>query len=223
MAGFFNPENRFFRFMDKVVDIICLSIIWTISIIPIFTFGAATSAMYYDVNKVVVHGRGYMWSDFWSSFRKNFKQTTPVGLIYTAICLFLAWDIRLVYQLTVAGEAGLVGFLFWPLIIISCLVVAWGLYLFPYLGRFTDSMGKLFKNTAIIMMANLGWSVLLFLIFVVAVALIYISHGALIVAVPGLYTVFQNAILEKIFRKYMSEEDIAAEDEANRDFSGNGY
>ena len=43
---FFNPENRFWAFMERVTDICVLSFFWFLFSIPAVTAGAATTALF---------------------------------------------------------------------------------------------------------------------------------------------------------------------------------
>ena len=52
MGDFFNVDNKFFQGLGKIIDVICLSAFWFFLCIPIVTAGAATTALYYTVNKV---------------------------------------------------------------------------------------------------------------------------------------------------------------------------
>ena len=73
-------------------DILYVSVLWILACIPIVTIGAATTALYYTVNKVVRHTRGYVWKDFWGAFRSNFKQSTIVWLVVMAVSALLIFD-----------------------------------------------------------------------------------------------------------------------------------
>ena len=44
--GIFNIDNKFFRALNKLVDMVILSFCWIISCIPVFTIGAASTALY---------------------------------------------------------------------------------------------------------------------------------------------------------------------------------
>ena len=54
MGDFFNVDNKFFQGLGKIIDVICLSAFWFFLCIPIVTAGAATTALYYTVNKVIL-------------------------------------------------------------------------------------------------------------------------------------------------------------------------
>ena len=97
------------------------------------------------------------------------------------------------------------------------LEVIWCIYLFPYMARFINTNKIIMKNAAFMAILNLPRTLLLGLLLLVFGLIVYIFPIAIFI-VPALYTWVSNRILEKIFRKYMSEEDKAAEDEMNREY-----
>ena len=44
-AGIFNPENDFWRLIEKLVDLFLLSVFWLVCSLPVFTLGPATAAL----------------------------------------------------------------------------------------------------------------------------------------------------------------------------------
>mgnify|MGYP000526173859 FL=1 len=62
------------------------------------------------------------------------------------------------------------------------------------------------------MIIHLPWSLLILVLFVAAVLVIYF-FPVLIFLIPALLFLTYDGILERIFRKYMSEEDLEKEKE----------
>lgn len=215
MGEFFNIDNKFFQGLSKVVDCVVLSILWVVSCIPVFTVGAATTALYYAVNKVIRHSRGYIWQEFWDAFRSNFKQATLVWLICLAAMAFMGMDCYIMLQYARAGER--IGSLYIVFVIFLVLLVMWQSYLFPYIARFAIGTKAVFQNAALIAVANLPWSLLL-LVLIAAACLVAWILPPIALFLPGAYMVAANYILERVFRKYMTEEDLAAEEERNQEF-----
>lgn len=215
MGEFFNLDNKFFQSLGKIIDCVCLSMLWLIFCIPVFTAGAATTALYYTINKVIRYNRGYVLREFWHAFRTNFKQSTLVGLLFLVMELFFGMDCYIMYQFAAAGDKA--GSIYPLFVVFMVLVVVWGIYLFPYIARFENTTKQALKNSGLIALGNLPWTVLLLVILCVAVVGV-MYFLPMIFILPAAYMLIANLILEKIFRKYMSEEDIAAEEERNRDF-----
>ena len=215
MGTIFNLDNKFFQGVSKLIDIICLSMIWLFLCAFIIPAGAATTALYYTINKVIRHGRGYMWSEFWKAFRSNFKQSTIVWLILMALIVFLGMDCYILWQYAEIGKTW--GSAYMVFIVMMGFAIMWAIYLFPYMARFANTTKIVIKNTACIALLNLSTTIFLFILLVAVVLMTYF-FTFLIVLAPGLYMWMANYSLEKVFRKYMSEEDIAEEDERNRDY-----
>ena len=51
LEAIFNPENAVFRMINKLLDLMVLSLVWVVCCIPVVTAGAASSALYYAVVK----------------------------------------------------------------------------------------------------------------------------------------------------------------------------
>ena len=45
--GIFNPENRFWSFIDKLVNLCLLGVLWALFSLPVVTAGAATTALFH--------------------------------------------------------------------------------------------------------------------------------------------------------------------------------
>lgn len=215
MGEFFNLDNKFFQGLNKLIDCFGLSILWLICCIPVITAGAATTAFYYTVNKVIRHGRGYVGREFWHALRVNFKQSTLSWLLVLLLYIILGMDCYVMYQVAQSGSK--LGILYIVFIVLMALVTMWGIYLFAYIARFENTTKQVLKNAALIAVGNLPKTLLLFILFVAVCFLIYLLP-ILIIVLPTIYMLLENFILEKTFRKYMSEEDIAAEDERNSEF-----
>ena len=215
MNRLFNMDNGFFRVLTKIVDCVWLSILFLVTSIPVFTIGVSMTSLYYAVQKSLKNDRGYVSSEYFHAFKTNFKQSTLIWLLVLIIGIVLSVDVRIMRVMDEAGQAlGKAWLLFGALLV---LLVLWTIYLFPYIARFENGTKAIMKNAAYIAILNFPRTLLLIVCIVVAALLVYIIPITIFI-VPALFTLVQNLIMEKIFRKYMSEEDRAAEDELNREF-----
>lgn len=238
MGELFNLDNKFFQGFNKIIDCAILNFLWLICCTPFAVVfylawgtkailfwlicwplsvpaGAATTALYYAVNKVIRHGRGYIWQEFWCALRTNFKQSAISSLVLAGVGLAFGADAFIMLQFAQAGARG--GVLYSVFLVLIALVIMWALYLFPYIARFANGTKQVLKNAGLIALANLPWTILLFVVFCGAAFVIWILPPALLI-LPIVYMVIANRILEKVFLKYMSEEDLAAEEERNREY-----
>ena len=212
MGDFFNLDNKFFQGLSKVVDCVILSVLWVFCCIPMattfflawqsasvfgwilcwltsFLAGPATTALYYAVNKVIRHGRSYLWKEYWHAFKSNFKQAALAALILTGVVLFLGLDCYIMYQFAAQGQKS--GVLYVVFLVLIVLVVMLAVYLFAYMARFENSLGQSFKNAALIAVANLPWSLLL-LVLLVASAFGLWMLPWLMILLPAVYILVAN-------------------------------
>ena len=83
MNNLLNPDNPVMQFITKIVTTVYLNILWFLCCLPIFTAGAATTALYYVTLKMVKNEEGNITKAFFHSFKENFKQGTIMVLTAT--------------------------------------------------------------------------------------------------------------------------------------------
>jgi len=192
-------------FLNKMTDLILLNILWILCCLPIITAGAATTAMYYVCITSIRLGDGYVVRRFFESFRKNFKQVTPVYLAITAAGLMLAADMFFWMRqggmfgkgmLMISGAVALILFL----------LVLW---IFPVFAKFSGTIRNLLKNAAAFAIGYLPYTAVVFLITglvfyanyvsVIANGIMFFIGFALLAYVQSFffYRVFMNHIDEK--------------------------
>ena len=191
MSNIFNYNNKFFSAFDKVINIFCLSLIWFMACIPIFTIGASCTALYYAVNKVIRHGRGYIWKEFWSSFRSNFKQATVIWLIFLLIGLIMGADWFIMFQFMKAGAAW--GKAFVIFVVMLIFEIAIWLYVYPNIARFENTNKVIVKNAVLMSFAHLPKTILMMIILLV-IAFLLFSITILLVAIGIFISCIHNSI-----------------------------
>ena len=212
MGKLFNYDSGLIQFLNKIVDCAFLSILWLIFSLPLFTMGAATTALYYTANKVIRHSRSHVLREFWGSFKSNFKQSTIMNLILMVIYFFVIENIYLYYLKVYDGIVGKPMFIF--NVILGFIVLAWSLHVFPFIARFENKLKAIAKLCAYFAIRHAGATILLILSLAVALLLLWF-FPFLIFVMPAFYMLVATFILEPIYRRYMSDEDLQAEEERN--------
>ena len=202
-------ESKFFEGMGKFVDVLILSIFFCICSLPIFTMGASMTALYYATHKTIYQGRGYS-TEFFKAFKNNFKQSTLSWLIFLVLGIILGSDFYITYQMNVAGQK-LGGFCV-VFLIFLIIEFAWIIYHFAYIARFQDNFKTTFKNSGIFVIMHFTTTVLAVILAFLFFSACYVCR-LLIPFAPGFFALCVHQLLEKVFRKYMSKEDIIKEDE----------
>ncbi len=213
--GFLKWDSPFVNGFMKVVNIIFVSALWTVFCIPIFTAGTSTAAMYYTIQKCIKNDRDTVWRCFWGSFKDNFKKGTAATLILLAFGLFFFADIKVSgilaeYNSSLANLA----VVFKILIFVICVYAVW---IFAYMARFDGPVRMYFGNGVIFAILHLPTSIVIAILGFAAVALV-MAIKPLILVVPGVAVWLMSILMERVFRKYMTDEDRALEDERNMDY-----
>jgi uncharacterized membrane protein YesL len=213
MGGLFRYDGLLFRFINKMVDAVGLSLLWLITSLPLITMGAATTALYYTTHKVIHYDRGRVWPEYWKCFLSGFKQATPLGLFLQVLIYLLGANAYSSYLMVMSGNATL--WIFLTVLIPLVLILMWAVYLFPLVARFHSTTKAVMKNCLLIALWNLPLTLLLVGLFVACIAVVVFVPLSF-TYMPVTYMLLSSVILEKIFPKYMTPEDLAREQERNK-------
>ncbi len=210
MDRIFNYDNKFFRGVNKALDCVIASVCWLIMCIPVFTIGASCAALYDTVHRVIHRGRGYVWNNYWSAFKSNFKQATKAWIIQLIVILILVGDIYITSTALRAGEAW--GALYFAFLVLAFVVAAWVLYTYAYIARFEQTTKNTLRNAILLAIGNLPWTVVILILAVGALLLMYVVPFFAVI-IPGLVGILYEKIFERIFRKLMTPEELEREKE----------
>lgn len=224
MRSFFNYDGPFLTAMTRVADLLILNLLYLICCIPIITIGAATTALYYVTLKMDKNEEGYIAKSFFKSFIQNFRQATGIWMIFVIIIgvlitdLFIAGDRNLSVQgIRSMGSVVLIAIGTMTIIITFILT-----YVFPLLAQFDNTVYNTIKNSFLISIRHLPYTILLIIIGVVPHVLVSLSvnygnsMGLLLIFIMfSLVALIKSKFYNKIFAIYMpqAEETVVCEDE----------
>ncbi len=209
----FKYDNPVFNGLNKIADCCVLSIFWLVFSLPIVTMGAATTALYFSVNRRLNNESGKLWEDFWAAFKLNFKQSTVIWLFYLAVLTAMGAGCYLCHSM--APTQPLLGIASVALVVLMNYVAVLLFLTLTYTARFIFPTRVILKNCFLISLLNLLWlPVIWLLFFLVALLLMYMPVAIVVLSAPLLWLL--SRITERIFRKYMTEEDWLADLENRR-------
>lgn len=207
MREIFSMNSPFSRFMNFLWDLICISILWFVCSIPIITMGAAFTAAYYAAAKSIRHKTGHVYVEFFSAFRKNFKQSTIATLICGVVLLLLVLDCTYFYGSDTSGSL-LFLYLFYLMILTATAIMC---YFYPLLSRFSMTGFQLFRMAAILTFRHLLTTILLLLLLIAAMIAIYLMPWGILVF-PGVAAYAATFLMEPILRKYAPVPEEGSEE-----------
>lgn len=200
----FKLDSAFVRFLNLIADIFILHVLWFIHSIPIITIGASTTALYYSMMKRIDNDRGSIFSNFRSSFKLNFKQSTILWLIEIVAIIVLVIDFRFCLLLT-SNARNIFMTLYMVVLIPVCFIL---IYLFPIQSKFENNIKTTIKNAFIMSILNLHYTIVLFLIPVVFLVICFFFPPfitILFIMGFGIYAYISSLLFTKIFKKYITE------------------
>jgi len=199
--GIFDLDNRFFRFVTKLMHLILLNILWVIFSFPIITIGPATVAVYYVTLRMARDEEGYIIKSFFKAFLQNFKHGVALEIILLFIGLVLYGDLRYFYL-----HESIFSYLFIAIFAIMTIIFVFAvIYTFPITARFKNKVSIILKNAFVISMKHLKTSVMLMIFLFVILYGIYTSVLIMvlfpIIAVSG-FAYICSILLRNVFDEY---------------------
>lgn len=139
-------ENKLFRIVEKVVNLIKLNFIWLLFSIPVVTIGAANCALYEISVKIAKNEEGYIFRDFTTAFKQNWKGSFRIWLFYLFVGAGLHIDT--VFWNNTEGDLAVAMVVFTRI-----LKVVWFLfilYTFPLITKIKNREGITIRNAALL-------------------------------------------------------------------------
>lgn len=209
----FNLDSPLMQFLTKLANLMILNLLTILCCIPIFTAGAAITALYYVTIKMARGDDPYIVRSYFKSFKENFKQATIIWLIMLALIFVIAMDWRVIYVMMEGTAATVMKVV---IFVVTAFLLLTGLYIFPVLSRFENSIKNTIKNAFLISILNLPRSVLIVLIHLIPVAAVLLTIQALpFVFLLGIPVVayLASKLYAKMFKRFEPEEENAGDGE----------
>lgn len=200
MHTLFNPENKFWNFMGKITDVACMSLLWLLTSLPVFTIGAATAAFYSFTLDAVGDNEGRVIGSYFSAFKANFKKATLLWLLQLAlgallaVNLYAAWNFYLAKGVIALGFLSLSGCA--ALVAICCSV-----YIYPILAAYDFPVKKILTDSFVMATGNLHVTISVLVLFLLAGVGIYYLGGLFFFWI-GLAIFFSSYFIWGLFLKY---------------------
>lgn len=193
----------FMGILTRLSDLLVASVLFCFTCIPLVTIGPSLAALYHTVVKVVRKERGKAFDTYFAAFRANFRQGFLLGLICLGYLLLGLADVYLLQVFGYIYEANPFFFaITWLYLLPLALVFPW---LFSYLSRFNDSVGRILKNAFILGLTNIGKTLVCLVVIALGVFIGYLFPAA-IVAIPGPVCWLMSKRTEPVFRKLTQDK-----------------
>ncbi|WP_313132529.1 YesL family protein [Anaerocolumna sp.] len=203
MNNFFSMDNGVFSFLGKMWDILVISILWLLLCLPIVTIGPATTALYYTVVKVIRRERGYLFREFFHSFKMNFLNGMVLGIILMISYYILYIDFNFARALE---EGSMKSILLAAFTAFSFIMLCGTVYVFPLLSRFTMGKLQILKTSFLMSVKHLPTTILMLLIVGVFAFIIWVQPIFLFFS-SGICLLLCSLPLERVLKKYIPKSE----------------
>ena len=210
MERFFNMDNKFFAFMGRVGDLMILNILWLVCSLPLVTMGASTAALYYATLKMARNEDSYPVRMFLHSLKQNLRQGICLTLIFFALGVLLFVDIRVCLSMDSQIGQLLTAVFF----LLTCLFAMTLSYAFPVLAQFENSLKAILKNSLLMSICHLPYTVAVLALDLVPILLFFLSPYYFFLSIPAWLLVgfaliaWVNAkLFVKVFKRYIPQEE----------------
>ena len=137
MKALFDVDGPLYKFMTTLTNMFLISFCWFLGSIPIITIGVSTVAACDMGLKMVKEEEGYIFFDFWKSYKSNLKQGIIMGIITVVAYYSIYLDFELVRT---SDDPSILMIIFGYLAI--AFITACTIYTFPLIARYENTIPK---------------------------------------------------------------------------------
>ena len=205
--GFMNYDSKFSRTVNRLTVLVLLNFVFILTCIPIFTIGAAVTALYSTTLKMARNQEGYIIRGYFKDFAGNFRQAT----IFWVIELLLYLQLRVLYIAAVVNGDGMMKaytIITWTL---GILYSIYFLFVFPLIATFQNTFIRIARNAFVMIISHLPWVLASYLIVAVPLAASFGIHTKILQFTMlfwflvgfSLVLYLSSFCLNRIFSRYM--------------------
>ncbi|MCR4690440.1 MAG: YesL family protein [Lachnospiraceae bacterium] len=203
-------KEKVLAFMDIFGDLVFLNICFFVASIPIVTMGAAMTALYRVMLKIVRKEEGEAIKSFWKYFARDFVPATKAWVIVIAVLAGI-WG-EYCYMVTTKGTVlALMIALIGIELVLLCFTVP---LVFPLIARYENKTFAYFKNALLLSYQKIGvWFRVFFswiapaLLTISNPKVLYYGWYAWMFIVVSLVTYSNSMILRKMFDELEQERE----------------
>ena len=202
MRTFFDSDSWLMQLVSRFSSLVILNLLFLCTCIPVFTIGAALTALYDVVFRMDTDREGKLISTYFRSFAANFRQATPLWLLF--LMVISASCVNAVVFSNWGNLPGSILSVLAVVILINILLVLG--YVFPLLSQFDNTKRNTFKNALLLSAGNLPRTLTMAVINCFPWALIFVNYYAFIqlsflwfVLYFAAAAYFNSRVLKKVF------------------------
>lgn len=204
MFAMFSPDSKIMQVLSRLTDLVLLNILFLLTCLPVFTIGAATSALYTLCFRMLRQEESGILKPYFRAFKENFKPATGVFFVLLVV---LVPDY--LYFNRFFHAEGIAHFAMYFFIFVAALAVLTAGLAFPWVSQFRNSVPQTLKNAMLLSISHLPRALAVAAINLLP-AVLWIVNFDLFVKISFLWlalyfaaAAYMNAgLLYKVFKPY---------------------
>ena len=210
MNNLFDIDSPLMQTLGRLADLMILNFLTMICCIPIFTAGAAFTALDYMCLKLVRNEENYLIRGYFKSFKENFKQATGIWFIILWVIVAVAGDILIMYYAPVEFPY----IIRMAVLFVSIITLCTSMFVFPMQAKFANPVFRTIKNAFKASLLQFPKTLLMIALFFVPIlAVVYTNFLVPIVFLFGFsFHSYLSALLYNKF--FLRIEEAAAKNSA---------
>lgn len=146
----FSPDSRIMQILSRITDLIVLNFLFLLTCLPVFTIGAAVTAMNTLCFRMLRQEESNIIKPYFRAFKENFRSATG---IYAILALILIPDY--LYFNRFFHVEGLAHYGMYFFIFIAAVTVLAAGFAFPWVSQFRNSVPQTLRNVLLLSIGNL--------------------------------------------------------------------
>lgn len=224
----FDLDSPLMRVLTKVADLMILNILTMLCCLPIFTAGAAFTALHYVCLKMVRNEDGYIARSYFKAFKENFKQATLIWLLLLLVVGILVGD----YYIILKSGMEFPSWLKFVIGAVVTFVVLGANFVFAAQAKFANTIAQTLKNALAMGVLQFPKAIVMTILYIVPYVAMYISYQATpfvflfgvsapVFASAHLYNKFFQGLEDKILEAAAERGELpeSEEDDSEKIFS----
>lgn len=207
MFSMFSPDSKIMQAISRITDLVLLNILFLLSCLPVFTIGAAITAMHTLCFRMLRQEESNIIKPYFRAFKENFRSATG---IYAILALILIPDY--LYFNRFFHVEGLAHYGMYFFIFIAAVTVLAAGFAFPWVSQFRNSVPQTLRNALHLSIGNLPLAIAVAAINLLP-AVLWIANYDLFLKVSFLWlalyfaaAAYMNAaLLYPVFKPYMGQ------------------
>ena len=189
-------ENPVYVFFTNVGNLFLLNLLFFVSCLPIVTIFPATTAMVSVIRQWKVKGESAVLKPYLVQFKRNFKQSLLISLVWIPFGILLYFNYFLIIQVYSQWST----LLLIPIFLIAIVFLFMTAFLFPIMAHYKLTFKNILKNSFIISVAFFPTTILNVLIGALFVTiLLFVPFFATFAFSVGAYINF--SLCHRCFKK----------------------